>query len=62
MRAMIHEIINDDNGYHSRNTYSVPDLDDELERLDQSGAIYRLVAAIPDRDLEGMQVTLEFFI
>lgn len=62
MRAMIHEIINDDNGYHPGNTYAVPDLDEELERLDQSGAIYHLVAALPDRDLEGMQVTLEFFI
>lgn len=62
MKARIHEIIKSDEGLHNGNTYVVPDLNDELERLDQTGAIYSLCGSFPDKELQGLDVVIEFYI
>lgn len=62
MRARIHEIIQADEGCSTGKTYDVPELDDELLRLDQSGAIFTVSGSAPEPEIDGMHVWLTFFI
>lgn len=62
MKARIHEIIQADEGCSTGKTYDVPELDDELLRLDQSGAIFTVSGSAPDPELDGLHVWITFFI
>ena len=62
MRALIHEIIVADEGCSTGKTYDVPELDEELDRLDQSGLIFTVTGSAPDPEIDGIHVWITFFI
>lgn len=63
MRARIHEmILTDGPCCSSGKTYDVPDLDNELNRLDQSGAIFMIAGSAPAPEIDGLHVWIIFFV
>lgn len=62
MKARIHEIILTDEGCNTGKTYDVPELDDELNRLDQSGAIFTVSGSAPAPEIDGLHVWITFAI
>lgn len=62
MKAIIHEIINVDHEIQKGKTYQVEDLDAELNRLDHEGLVFSVILAVPNVIIEGMEITIAFYI
>ena len=63
MKAIIHEWIKpDDHELEMGKVYEVPDLSEELERIDSSGAIYLLSSAIPNHEKQCIEAFIIYFI
>ena len=63
MKAIIHEWIKpDDQELYMGKVYEVPDLSEELERIDRSGAIYTLSSTIPNMEKQCLEAFIIYFI
>lgn len=62
MKAIIHEIINVNHEILKGSTYQVEDLNTELDRLDREGLAFTVTSALPNVIIEGMEVTITYYI
>ena len=63
MKAIIHEWIKpDDQELYMGNTYEVPELSEELERIDRSGANCLLSSVIPNLEKQCIEAFIIYFI
>lgn len=63
MKANFHEWIKPDYcEIYEGKTYEVPDLKEELERIDRSGAIFLLSGTIPNYEKQCIEIFITYFI
>lgn len=63
MKAIIHEWIKpDDQEPYESKTYEVPDLSEELERINRSGAVCLLSGSFSNHVTKCMEVFITYFI
>lgn len=63
MKAIFHEWIKpDDHDPYEGKSYEVPDLSEELERIDRSGAICLLSASFPNQEKQCIEAFITYFI
>ena len=61
MKALIHPVRIYDDAVFEDPDYIVEELQEELERLDQKGEIFNIVTSCPNSQIQGIEVTINFY-